>query len=325
MCKSNLSVALSKRPENILPMSPFKPFCFYSAYGLTIKSELVLPELPLIQPVSKADITISLADLSNDSILKKLQKNKYYWHGNKNGFHLHIAETADFYVTNGHTILVDTIADPSDQNVRAHLLGPCMGVLIQQRDILPLHASCISKGNECIIISGQSGGGKSTLAMALNKKGYPLLSDDICVIHFSKKNQPYVYPSFPQIKIGADSANALRVDTSSLSANQPKHLIQIENRSKNQKHNIKTMFFIEPSNKNKLEIEELQGSAKMGILVKNTYTPSKLITNLGKTKSQFTQCSILANICKVKRICRTESFNNLSEIVTMIGDEFLIV
>ena len=303
-------------------MNPPKSLFFYSAYGLTIQSEIALPELRSIQPVTKADITISLAELSDTCNFKKSYKDKNYWHGTQNSFYLHVANTAYFHVSYGKTILVETIAGSSDLDMHIHLLGSCMGVLIQQRNILPLHASCISMGKECVIISGQSGAGKSTLAMALNKKGYPLLSDDICALHFSKENIPHVYPSIPQIKIGPDSASALKVNTSNLSTTLSKCMVPIGNTSENMRHTIKAIFSIEQGDNDQLEIKELQGAIKIATLVKNTYTTPEIIKYLGKTSRHFEQCSILAKSYKVKQICRPTSLSNLPDLIYAIENEF---
>jgi len=301
-------------------MNHLKPIFFYSAYGLTIQSELALPEFRSIQNIPKADITISLTKISDTFNRENLHKN--YWRATHRSFYMHIADIeADFHVTNGNKILIETTADPSNPQIQLYF-GSCIGVLVQQRNILPLHASCISKGNECIIISGQSGSGKSTLAMALNKKGYPLLADDICALHFSEGKPPYVYPSIPQIKIATDSAGALKINTSKLNSTPLKCIVPIDNKSENQKHIIKTIFSIEQSDTDQLKIEELHGSAKMALLVKNTYTPTDLITNLGKSETHFKHCSILANLLKVKQIYRTGSLNNLPDLISIIENEF---
>jgi len=301
-------------------MPPLKPSFFYTAYGLTIKSELALPELRSIQPVSNANITISPAEPSDAFNRENLNRN--YWRATAHGFYMHIEDIGtDFHVTNGNRIIIETAADTSDFNIHLYL-NSCMGVLVQQKNILPLHASCISKGTECIIISGQSGSGKSTLAMALNKKGYPLLSDDICALHFSQENPPFVYPSIPQIKIGADSANALKINTSNLNSTPSKHIVPIDNRSAERRHIIKAIFSIEQSDNDQFKIRDLHGSQKMAILIKNTYAPTELIANLGKSKIHFDHCSILAKLYKVKQIYRTSSLNNLPDLISIIENEF---
>ncbi len=158
--------------------------------------------------------------------------------------------------------------------------------------------------------------------MALNQKGYPLLADDICALHFTKGNPPYVYPSFSQIKIGTDSATALKINTSNLSSTPSKHLIPIERRSEDQKHTIKTIFSIEQSDKNHIETQELHGAKKLAVLVKNTYTVPEIIAHFGKTKTHFKQCSIIAKLYKIKQIYRTNSLNNLEDLVSKIESEF---
>ncbi len=304
-------------------MNPHKPFFYYSAYGLTIKSELALPELRSIQTVSQVDVTISLTKPSDTFNRENLQKD--YWQATSSSFYMHLADiAADFHITDGNNICIETAADPANPDIHIHILGTCMGVLVQQKNILPLHASCISKGKECIIISGQSGAGKSTLAMALNKEGYPLLSDDICALHFSKKNIPYVYPSTPHIKIATDSANALRINTSNLNSILSKRIVPIDNRSAIQRHTIKAIFSIEQGNNDELKIRELRGLDKVAILVKNTYTTPEIIKYLGKTGRHFDQCCILAELLRVIQIKRTSSLSDLSDLISVIQDEFAI-
>ena len=128
----------------------------------------------------------------------------------------------------------------------------------------------------------------------------------------------------PQIKIRRDSASALGVNTSNLRSTLSKRIVPIDNKSANQKHIIKAIFSIEQSGTKQFKIHELHGAQKLAILVKNTYTTPEIMKYLGKTSRHFEQCSILAKGYKMKQILRTASLNNLSDIISVIENEFLI-
>lgn len=50
--------------------------------------------------------------------------------------------------------------------------------LVAQRDRIPLHASAIIVHDRALILAGRSGAGKSALALAADRAGLPILSDD---------------------------------------------------------------------------------------------------------------------------------------------------
>jgi len=65
-----------------------------------------------------------------------------------------------------------------------------------------LHASAISNGKNCILFTGDSGNGKSTLAALLVANGYTLFADDFVPIAAATKNV-YYFPAAISIKENA--------------------------------------------------------------------------------------------------------------------------
>lgn len=66
----------------------------------------------------------------------------------------------------------------------------CMA-LRESRQFLQLHAGCVSRGNEGIILVGETGNGKTTLVYHLLEKGLRCLSDDILFVSTDEKK---LYP-----------------------------------------------------------------------------------------------------------------------------------
>jgi hypothetical protein len=62
--------------------------------------------------------------------------------------------------------------------LRYHFLEPALYVMIEARYLSPLHASCIALDGRALVLCGDSGAGKTTLAYACAKMGWTYLSDD---------------------------------------------------------------------------------------------------------------------------------------------------
>ena len=85
-------------------------------------------------------------------------------------------------VEDGRTVRYETERGATESDVRAFLLGSVWAVLGWQRGLLPLHASSVTQGPDLHAFSGGPGAGKSTLAAALARQGYPLFTDDVVLL-----------------------------------------------------------------------------------------------------------------------------------------------
>ena len=84
-----------------------------------------------------------------------------------------------FLVEDGRAVRYETERGAEESDVRAFLLGSVWAALGWQRGLLPLHASSVARGGNLHAFSGGPGAGKSTLAAALARHGYPLFTDDL--------------------------------------------------------------------------------------------------------------------------------------------------
>jgi hypothetical protein len=120
----------------------------------------------------------------------------------------YIPNNAYYCIQEGRTIMVSPVPEADEDLIRLYILGTCMGALLMQRGIYPLHGSAVAIHGKAYAIIGESGAGKSTLASALISKGYPILSDDVIAVSLSKKDQTAVVtPSYPHQKLWQESLN----------------------------------------------------------------------------------------------------------------------
>jgi hypothetical protein len=62
--------------------------------------------------------------------------------------------------------------------LRYHFLEPIVWLLIDAAHLTPLHASCVALDGRAVVLCGDSGAGKTSLAYACARRGWSYLSDD---------------------------------------------------------------------------------------------------------------------------------------------------
>ncbi len=183
----------------------------YTAYGLTIGSEIELP-LPRSESGSSADIAIGVGRLAEPDSLSTTNDGVSYSFL-ANGLYLKWGRIGSFLIENGSRITVSPgdSHDPVAYPVTLPLLGTVMAIALFQRGTIALHGSCIEIGAGAVIFVGEKGEGKSTMASYLLSRGHRLLSDDICPVHLQETKQPKTYASFPAVKLWPDAMAYLNV------------------------------------------------------------------------------------------------------------------
>lgn len=172
---------------------------YYQAFGLSIKSEMELPELIPAPSGSHTDVEISHKDLTKEWSSLSLLHNQVAI-ARKGFFFFKVPGIAIFQVKEGNQIAYSPLPGAIEDKIRLYVLGTCMGALLLQKKILPLHGSAVVIDGKAYAFVGDSGAGKSTLSSVFVKKGCKLLSDDLIAIQF-KNGVPYAIPAYPQQKL----------------------------------------------------------------------------------------------------------------------------
>lgn len=162
----------------------------YRVHGLTIDSDIALPELDPADDGTAPDVAIRTVPA-----LPERQAGDV---------HLAIPDVADFLVRAGTTAYVSPAADVPDRNLRVYLLGSVIGALLHQRGLVPLHANAIMVGRSAIAFAGDSGAGKSTLAAWAHDRGHDVLADDVSVVG-TGADGPFVLPGLRRLRLWRDA------------------------------------------------------------------------------------------------------------------------
>lgn len=177
----------------------------YWGFGLKISSEIEFPELLPIEFNTSADVRFKIG-VTPDSISGNTHSSPFATYTiNENEFLFRVEGVARYYTSMGNEIIIEPDNPVEDwRGVRLHVLASMMASVLQYKQRLPLHASALLKNNSLILITGDSGAGKSTSVAGLIKRGYTIFSDDVITLQ-KKEDRILSQASYPMIKLWDDT------------------------------------------------------------------------------------------------------------------------
>lgn len=195
----------------------------YRVCGLSFASEFELPGFEEAAPKEAADVIIRREPVPERLAEAAYQRENY---DADSGVALLRGDGVRFLVRNGTEVLVQAIPGISAAAISTYLSGTVLAALLHQRMTLPLHAGCVLLEDRAIAFVGNSGAGKSTVVAALERRGYPVLAEDVIATRLSNGGPPMVTPGIRRLKLNSDSTNALGLDPSEamIAENTGKHL-----------------------------------------------------------------------------------------------------
>ena len=176
-------------------------FC-YRISGLNLASDIALPGLIASAPDAYPDVLVRRAEVPAE--LEDAPQIGPIWQFTDDRFLMRIPGVARFLLTGGREIAFETEEGTSIEDVAIFLIGTVFGILLHQRGQIVLHASAVRVGDHAMLFCGASGTGKSTMAAALGREGFPMLTDDLCAVEIAE-GLPMVHPDGRQLKLWAHS------------------------------------------------------------------------------------------------------------------------
>lgn len=294
----------------------------FRAWGLNIASCMDLPEF-LPGNGEPPDVVV-LYGVVPDALDEVRAKGVRYQAG-PGRFLLTVDGIARYLVADGCKILIQKAVDAEDDSVRLFLQGSVFGALLHQRRVLPLHASAIQVNGKAVLFCGVSGIGKSTLAGAFFKRGYPVLADDVCALSSGDDGIPMVLPGFPQIKLWADAVSKLEEDFAFLTRVRQKlekYGFPLKNGFCADPTPIDRIYVLSTTNSDRFEIVSVNGLEKFNTLVKNTYR-FRFTEGLGSKPEHFNQCAVVGRQVAVRQVTRPRRGFRIVELMDLIEKDFL--
>jgi hypothetical protein len=267
----------------------------YRAYGLTISSDLPLPEL--LPGAGAPDVRVRMAEprqmLPAAGALISPNEVTLAW-----------TEPGTFIVRGANEVIIHPQAPVDEPMIRLALLGPVLACLLQRRGYLVLHSSAAVVANGAVAFMGESGEGKSTMAAAMHAAGYPV-------------PEPVVFTGFPRLKLTADSLRAL--------GQEPGHGSLLHPQELKRGHRVRAsdpdlalplhrVYLLERSERT--QVEPIRGVASMMRLTQHTFGKWMLDDRL--RRSQFEQTAELARLGRLRRLTR-RSLEYLQEAVEAVA------
>ena len=108
----------------------------------------------------------------------------------------------------GRRILALPTRRASRESFRTYLLGHVLSFALLEMGVEPLHATASVVDGRALAFLGPPGSGKSTVAAAFLEDGWPLLTDDLLVVHMND-GRSLAEPGYPRIKLFPEIAKRL--------------------------------------------------------------------------------------------------------------------
>lgn len=286
----------------------------YQSYGLTISSEIDIPELAPSahdEAFPQVDVRIHLGRVDETEFLQGTQISPYLW-VDRQQLSLHVPDIARFLVRRGTEIIVEPCAGIDEDSVRTFLLGSVMGALLLQRGLLVLHGSAIRVGDQCLICCGPSGAGKSTLAAGFAKRGYELLADDVVPV-----SNGYALPGPPRLKLWQDVTDHLGIDTSTLPRVRPGHAkfsYPLDGQIADRSCQVRWIYLLETHNRPDICLSPITGMDRLQPLFGNIYRRSYA----SGIDSQAAHLELCARLSSHARLCRLQRPDRGFELEALI-------
>jgi hypothetical protein len=291
----------------------------YLGYGLRIRSVLELSTLVAVSVrPEEADVTIQTGEVPIGGA--PFSRAGEWLRGDANEVVMY-HQGLGFHISRGREIVVDAPGEESSWPLRLLLMGPVMAVLINQRGMLPLHASAVAVNGQVCAFLGESGWGKSTLAAALCQRGHPVVADDVLGIGFDETGRPTAYPAFPQLRIASVAASALGICPDSLPAvhrDMDERLLYppADQPVLQSRLPLHSLYLLAVGDAHC--IDRIQDPEAFGAIERHTYINRALLESTGTTREHLLRCAQLTRTTGIYRLQRPRSLEALTVTARMV-------
>ena len=293
-----------------------------SVFGLTLASEIPLPELREAGPGAPAEITIQHGAVPAVWEMTDPLNVRTFVDGTPEQLWLRVPGVLRMLVRGGSSITFELEGAGRIDAARPFLLGSGLGALLMQRGSTVLHGNAITRDGtrNAIICIGDSGAGKSTTAIAMARRGFSVLADDICPIDAGG----WAQPGMPHVKLWDVTAKEFGIDTAPLvplQTGEAKFYLPLGPHYCPEPRQVSAFIWLVSGETDRVELEEITGAAKFAVLRNNIYRPEYLLPlQLGVVCLEHV--SRLAARARVYKIVRPSRGFDLDPVLYTISNLF---
>lgn len=291
-----------------------------SIYGLTLASDVSLPELPEARPGALPEVVIRRGKVPAVREMTDPLNVRTFVDGTPEQLWLRVPGVLRMSVSGGSSITFELEGPEILDAARPFLLGSGLGALLMQRGLMVLHGNAITRAGspDALICIGDCGAGKSTTALAMSRRGFAVLADDVCPIC----PDGWVQPGMAHVKLWDVTARHFGIDTASLvplRTGDPKFYLPLGADYCAEPRKVRTFIWLVSGETDSVQLEEVSGFAKFAALRNNIYRPEYLLPlKLGAMCLE--QVSKLAARTRVYKITRPSVGFDLDPLLDTIVD-----
>lgn len=208
--------------------------------------------------------------------------------------------------------------------VRLFLLGSVFGALFHQRGLLPLHGCALEIDGGAVIFMGTSGSGKSSLAGALNQKGYRVITDDVSVLAFSPGGRPVVHSSCRHLKLGPEVLRKMGKNPKAypqVLSDLEKYYVPLGEGFCVRPKPVHRAYELATHDSRDFRVTPLRGIDKLTALITHSYRLD-FLAGAARRKRYFEQCGQVAQQISVHRLIRPRWPFPLNGLVDFLEKEW---
>ncbi len=279
----------------------------YTLFGLSICSNRKIPVLPPNNSSHPVEVTIWFAADEMPNWAEAAKSELWHvsewkddgvpslkvWRINSHWFLMLYSDGTEFMVSD-REIWTRWGAPLTFADNLTYLLGPVLGFVLRLRGTISLHASALVYDGSAVALLGGPGAGKSTLAAALGRLGYPILSDDIVALREEEEGF-LAQPGYPCLRLWPSSTRMLFGSTDALpriTPNWDKRYLEVTEphyHFEQLARQLRAIYFLDPirDDSSKPIIEEISGTEALLCLVGNTYSNYLLTPEMRACEFEF--------------------------------------
>lgn len=230
-----------------------------------------------------------------------------------------------FFIPGPHEVIYSLKEGYDPLVITGVLLCFCLGALAIYHRRVALHGSGILWGNRAVLISGESGTGKSTLAEALIREGGVFMADDMVVLTFDETTV-WANPAFPQQKLCHDAAVFWKIDFDTLiplpeneGARGKKYALRLKgDQFCSSRQPLGTIIHLRvDENIETGFIRKVSGSEALSLVLDNLYK-RRAYDDIGMSKEQVAGCIRAAGQVNIYQLVRPPRSMSLEEELRLV-------